>query len=60
MNVISLANKFLAGHDEDNNFIQELHKYSSFEEIAKDHPELNYTEESTFEVVQFIRDYYYE
>lgn len=58
MNIISLAIKFLNGHDENNNLNEELEKYISYEELKAAHPELNYCEESMFEIQQFLQNYY--
>lgn len=58
MNIISLAIKFLQGHDENNNLTAELDKYNSYDELRQSHPELNYCEESVFEIQQFLQNYY--
>lgn len=59
MNIISLAYKFLQGKDEPNNFTEELNKYADYDEMRAAHPELNYCEESTMEIADFIKNYYY-
>lgn len=58
MNIISLAIKFLQGHDENNNLTTELNKYNSYDELRQSHPELNYVEESLFDIQQFLQNYY--